>query len=357
MTNDQPALATTPRSLSLGSFLAITGSFALISLGITLLAPGLGPTRVDVMTALHQWLTHSAETGPMPAEATILMTLRMPRVALAWMAGAALALGGAVFQAVLRNPLATPYTLGVASGGALGASLAMSFPLLTMGLGPGRAVQVWSLAGSMVVMAGIFALARGRRDLGTVGLLLAGVVFSSVCGAAMLLLRHLAEPNRLVRMDRWMMGNLDVAGWEPVLALMPFWVLGLAVLTLQARRLNALALGEEIAEARGVHVARVQLVGLCTGSLLVAAVVAATGPIGFVGLMVPHMVRGLLGHDYRLTLPCTIMLGGVFLVLCDALARTIAYPTELPVGILTAMLGGPFFLLILIRYRPFTRIS
>jgi len=328
----------------------VVGLFALGSLTVLAFAPLYGPVQLDVVTAWRAWWSHAPASGEsLPTEAAILMSLRLPRVALGWLVGAGLALAGAAFQGMLRNPLAEPYTLGVAGGGALGAVVAVSWPVLAPPVWFISGVQLWSLLGSGIVVAVIHGLARRRADLSPAGLLLAGVVLASICGAGLMLVRYLAEPNRLARLDRYLMGGLDVAGWSAVRAALPFLVPGIVLLLLEARRLNLLCLGEALAEARGVDVARLQRSCFLSGSLIVAATVAVAGPIGFVGLIVPHMVRSVVGPDHRLLLPCSALAGGGFLVLCDVAARTMLTAQELPVGILTALMGGPFFLVMLLR--------
>jgi iron complex transport system permease protein len=180
-------------------------------------------------------------------------------------------------------------------------------------------------------------------------ILLAGVTINILCGAAILLLRYLVSPHLLVAMDRWMMGGLDVVGYREILTLLPLLLPGLGLLFVQSQALNQLAFGEEMAEGHGVHVARVQKQVLLGTGVLAAAAVALAGPIGFVGLIIPHVVRRLSGADHRIVLPACFCLGGAFLTVCDLVARTIVSPTEMPVGIMTAMVGGPVFLRMLFR--------
>jgi iron complex transport system permease protein len=180
-------------------------------------------------------------------------------------------------------------------------------------------------------------------------ILLAGVTINILCGAAILLLRYLVSPHLLVAMDRWMMGGLDIVGYRDLIALLPFALPGLALLVASANALNQLALGEEMALGHGVSVGAVQKKILLGTGLSCAAAVSLAGPIGFVGLIVPHAVRRLSGADNRLVLPASFFLGGSFLTLCDLAARTVVAPTEMPVGIITAMVGGPVFLRILFR--------
>ena len=289
--------------------------------------------------------------GPEKTTATILWELRVPRVVLGFVAGGTLALVGATLQAVLRNPLATPYTLGVTGGGALGAVIALSVPALHLSLGPVTTVQLFALAGCGLALLFIYALARRPEGASMGVLLLAGVTVGILCGALMLLVRFLAKPHLLVAMDRWVMGGLDVVGTRELAGLAPFLLPGLGLLVMQIPSLNHLSLGEEMAAGHGVDVAAVHREVFFGAGLATAAVVSITGPIGFVGLIVPHAVRRLSGFDHRVVLPASFLLGGSFLIACDAAARTLLTATEMPVGILTALVGGPIFIWILLRRR------
>lgn len=283
----------------------------------------------------------------------ILWGLRVPRVLLGLLAGGTLALVGASLQVILRNPLATPYTLGVTGGGALGAVIAISIPGLQMTLRPlaFSTVQLFALAGCAATLLLIYAFARRPQGISTTLLLLAGVTIGILCGALMLLVRYLASPNLLVAMDRWVMGGLDEPGYRGLAALAPFLLPGLGLLALQIPTLNHLSLGEDMAAGHGVDVAAVHREVFFGAGLATAAVVSVTGPIGFVGLIVPHAVRRLSGFDHRIVLPASFLLGGAFLVACDTLARLVVAPSEMPVGILTALVGGPVFIGILLRRR------
>jgi len=288
----------------------------------------------------------SAATTP-----DILWSLRMPRVILGFLAGGTLAAVGAAFQVILRNPLAEPYTLGVASGGALGAAVAFWIPGLAVTLGPLSSLQLFSLAGCGAALALIYVLAHRPHGISMSTLLLAGVTIGILCGALIMLVRFLAKPTILVAMERWVMGGLDIFGYREVAALVPFLLPGLGLLAVQVPSLNHLSLGEEMAAGHGVDVAAVQREVFLGAGLATAAVVSVAGPIGFVGLIVPHAVRRLSGFDHRIVLPASFLVGGAFLVACDALARIIVTPAEMPVGILTALIGGPIFIRILLARK------
>ncbi len=283
-----------------------------------------------------------------PAEANIVLMQRLPRVLLGLLAGGGLAVAGGVFQALLRNPLATPHTLGVSAGGALGAVAAISIGLGGAGRLPVTSVQFFALAGALVNAGIVYLLARRARRISPLKLLLAGVTLGLICSALIMFVRFVSDPWKLVMVDRWLMGGLDVQGYRTVAAVLPFFLPALVLMVWEANALNQIAMGEEMAGGRGVDVGAVQREAFVAGSVLTASVVSVAGPIGFVGLIVPHAVRVVLGPDHRVLLPVSFFAGGAFLAAADTVARSAFAPSELPVGVLTAMLGGPFFLLLLV---------
>ncbi len=268
---------------------------------------------------------------------------------LAFLVGGSLAVAGSALQVVLRNPLAEPFILGIAGGGAVGAVIAISVPGLFVQAGPFSSVQFLSLLGCVVCVGGIYRLATSSTGISMTTILLAGVTVNILCGAAILLVRYLVSPHLLVAMDRWMMGGLDVVGYRELSALLPLLLPGLALLFMQGHALNQLAFGEEMAVGHGVNVASVQKQVFLGTGLATAGAVSLAGPIGFVGLIIPHAVRRLSGVDHRVVLPASFCLGGAFLTVCDLVARTVVAPTEMPVGIITALVGGPVFLRILLK--------
>ena len=338
-------------------FCVVTGAFAVFAAVTVVVAPMFGAESVGPAEAWRAWLDWrgAADGVPRPPEVDIFFYLRLPRIAMAFLTGAVLSLVGAAFQAMLRNPLAEPYTLGVASGGAFGAALAfflpVYWPFVAFAWGPFNHVQIFSFFGAALAVVVIYALARGKGRRSAVELLLAGVTMGMIFSALIMAVRYFTRPDLLVGMDRWMMGGLDVGGWRDVGATLPLLGVGSFALLRRARDLDQIAFGEELAMGRGVHVARLQREIFFAGSMAVGAVVAAAGPIGFVGLIVPHTVRRMIGPDHRLLLPCAMLAGGGFLVACDTFARTILAPTELPVGVVTSLLGGPFFIWLLVRAR------
>ncbi len=282
--------------------------------------------------------------------AVVFWQLRLPRVLLGLLAGGALAISGAGLQTLFRNPLAEPYTLGVASGAALGAVVAQQFapPSAELAI---PVVFVAAFAGAAAVTLFLLMLARGRFGFETATLLLAGIAITLSCSAVILLLQYLADFTRTFRMVRWMMGGLAVVGYREVIWAAPWVLAGGAVLFSQRWTLNQLLAGEELASSRGVDLRRLRLWVLGVTSAMVGALVAVTGPIGFVGLIVPHILRRVTGHDHGYLLPACLLGGGAFLALSDLAARVVMAPAELPVGVLTALLGGPFFLWLLLSRR------
>ncbi len=283
--------------------------------------------------------------------ATVVLGLRLPRVLLAALAGGGLAVAGVAFQALTRNPLADPAVLGVASGAALGAVLAQIAGLegsLLAALGLAAA----SFVGALVAATAVYLIASVGGRLPVQTLLLAGVIVGLFFSAAITLIISLVDFARLGGILHWLMGSLGALGYRPVAVMALGCLIGGALLYSQARALNLLALGEESALQLGVEAERVKRVSFIAASLLTGVVVAHTGPIGFVGLIVPHAVRMVLGSDNRALIPAAAGAGAAFLVLADTLARVALRPAELPVGVITAFCGAPFFIYLLrTRFR------
>lgn len=291
------------------------------------------------------------------AVAKAIFDRRFPRALLALQVGITLALCGATFQILFRNPLATPYTLGIASGGSLGALVAirMGWAFAIVGL---SSLTMSAFLGSLIVVGAVFFIARGSRRLTTNELLLAGVTMGLFCSAMMMLVTAVSNERETFAMVRWMMGSLDPITTLQGASLLPLLVPAWVILLMHARALNQYRLGDELAYSRGIDVVRLQTVCVLVCSLATAAVVARCGPIGFVGLVVPHMVLLLFGSDCRLLLPASAIAGGAFLIVCDwgsqvtmrvagwATGRQLGSAT-LPIGVVTAVVGVPTFLLLL----------
>ncbi len=285
--------------------------------------------------------------GPSLAK-EIVLNIRLPRIIFALLVGASLSLVGAAFQVLLRNELATPYTLGISSGGALGAVIAIKTGLDITVLGFSTSV-LFSIAGSVLTIGLIFFIARERYEISAFTLLLAGVTIGLFFSAMILFIHYLADFTETYRMIRWLMGALDVVGWRYPLTVLFVFVPVFVYLLLNAPAFNLLLSGSELARARGVEVRRLQKWTFLLSSVLVGTCVAMAGPIGFVGLIVPHVVRLMIGPDHRRLFPVAVLSGGLFLVWADTIARTVIAPAELPVGIITSLIGGPFFIYLLVR--------
>jgi iron complex transport system permease protein len=309
----------------------------------TLGAPFIGSTELHMARVFSRSLPFATNV-----DAQIFFLARLPRALAAALVGGTLAAAGVVFQGLLRNPLATPYTLGVSAGAALGAMIAITFGAMW----PVGGVATASLAGALIAVLVVYALASARhRGLSTTVLLLAGVTLNAFFSALILFVQYLSDFAETYRALRWLMGDLDVASYRPIVAALPFVIVAFLAFAWLARPLNLLSLGAEAAGSRGVNVVRAQRVAFFSASMATGAAVSVGGPIGFVGIIVPHLVRLVVGADHRIVLPVSTFFGAAFLVMCDALARTAFSPLELPVGIITALIGGPFFLWLLLRRR------
>jgi len=319
----------------LGGVLAL---LALALAGALVLAVTIGVETVSWRAAL---------TAGTPDRA-IVVQARLSRVLLGAVVGAALAGSGVTFQALLRNPLADPYVLGVSAGAAVGATLA-----ILSGAGWAPLLPVWAFLGALGTVALVYAVGRVRGRLVPHVALLAGVVFNAFAGGIIVALTFLARPGRAQEVLLWLVGALGSPAWEHLLAVAAWTALGLLALVVLAPRMNALALGDEGAHSVGIDVEATRRALFVAASLLTGAAVAVAGPIGFVGIVVPHALRLLLGPDHRLLLPASALGGALFLSLCDTAARLAFLPlgSEPGVGVVTALIGGPFFLVLLWRRR------
>jgi iron complex transport system permease protein len=302
-------------------------------------------------SGVHFWETLAilaGKTNPDSATATILYQIRLPRVILAAFVGGSLALGGLVFQALLRNPLAEPYILGISGGSAIGAILAM---LLGLSYFPG--VTIFSFTGSLLVLAFVTTLAgttMGNTMLSRDSLLLGGVMMNAFCAAVIMFLISMTRSFQVQHILYWLMGDLATMqkGQLPILLLvLPCFV----IIFILARPMNLLLLGRETAAAMGINVKSIVMLLLVITSLMVSIIVSLSGLIGFVGLVIPHIFRLLLGPDHRLLVPSCLLGGASYLIVCDLLARVLPSSGELPVGIITALIGAPLFIVLLLRSR------
>lgn len=338
--------------MTLGRLLWVIGILTVVLVGAILLALAVGTVRIG-LTEIAGIFLGKIFPNPVPgagAHETIVLSLRLPRILLAGIVGSALGLAGAGFQAISRNPLADPYVLGVSSGAAFGVVVAV----LT-GLGAAAGIlflPLFGFAGALVAAVVVYGIASIDGRLPVQTLLLAGVVVSLFFSSAIMLASSLIQAEELQGVVFYLMGNLRVVSYPAIGILMACLVVGTALIYGQILPLNLLSAGEEAAAQLGVEPERVKRIVFVACSLVTGAAVSASGSIAFVGLMVPHAVRFCVGPDNRLVVPASILTGAIFLILADIVARTVVAPTEIPVGVITAFLGAPFFAYLLrSRYR------
>jgi iron complex transport system permease protein len=325
--------------------LAVTlASFGAATFLVCLLAPLVGSTTIHLSQVFDRSIPFSDNV-----DAQVFFIARLPRVIAAAVVGSGMALAGVVFQALLRNPLASPDTLGVSAGASLGAMLAITFHV-GIGFAGIPVLPLASFAGSLGALMIVYGLvgARHRGTPSTV-LLLAGIAISALLAAVGRFIQYFADFTDTFRSVQWLMGSLDVSGYAPIVAALVPLAIACAGFAMLPRVLDLISMGSESAAARGVDVVRTERIALVSASLSTGAAVALGGPVLFVGIIVPHIVRLIVGPDHRVVLPASALFGASFLVVCDLIARTILAPVELPVGIVTAILGGPFFLWLLFR--------
>jgi iron complex transport system permease protein len=333
----------------------LAGSFLLFSV---LVGISIGTVSVPIFTIIEIMMSKLFGFKSLdqidPMFSSIVLNIRLPRVILAGLVGASLAIAGAAFQGLLRNPLADPYTLGVSSGASVGAVLTLFFKLSIPIIG-GFTLPLLSILFSWATIFFVLAFARKiERSMRVETIILTGIIFSSFLGALISLMIALTG-DELRQIIGWLLGSVSMRGWEYIRIILPFFVLGSVILIFNAKELNAMSFGEERAHHLGVNVQKRKLIILTAGSILTGAAVAVSGTIGFVGLVIPHLSRLLWGPDHRHLLPLSILTGSGFLILADLLSRTIISPTELPIGVITALIGAPVFALILIQRRRMER--
>lgn len=324
-------------------------------LGISLLSLFYSSVKVSVPTILHIIFDHLFGVQLLDAvaknEEMIIWNIRLPRILLAFCVGASLALAGAAFQGLLRNPLADAYTIGVSSGASLGAALVMFFNVTIVGLG-GYTLPFVAIISGFITLMIVFGLVRlSSRHLAIETIILAGIIVSAFISAVVSLLLSLGDRDAMAQIIYWLYGSVGMRGWTYVELIFPFMIIGACILIYHHRELNALALGEEAADHLGVNVKKGKIFLLIGASLLTGAAVAVSGTIGFVGLVVPHLVRLVTGPNHSYVLPLSLLTGGTFLILADLAARTIIAPQELPIGVITALIGAPVFAVLLIREK------
>ncbi|MFD0801516.1 FecCD family ABC transporter permease [Streptomonospora algeriensis] len=312
--------------------------------GVAAGAASIGPG--DIAAALLSRIPSSPVDSPLSGlQEAVLIELRLPRVVLGALVGGLLASAGAAYQGVFRNPLADPYLLGAAAGAGLGATLVLAFGRQLLD-SPGTVVPIAAFAGALAGVAAAYALGSAAGGSGTATLVLAGVAVSSFLSAAQNLVQ-MVRVEELRRIYSWMLGGLGTGGWDDVVMIAPYAAVGVLVLMGCGYLLDLLALGDEKALSLGLNATGVRLLVISAASLATAAAVSVSGLIGFVGIVVPHIVRRLVGTGYRMILPMSLLGGAAFLVAVDIAARSLIAPAELPLGVVTAFFGAPFFVFIL----------
>jgi iron complex transport system permease protein len=329
---------------------ALAGSAGLLAAAL-LLGVGIGAVRIAPQDSISIVLSHLGLGTPVavdPQQDVILWAIRLPRVVLGALVGGALAISGAALQGVFRNPLVDPGIIGVSSGAALGAVIAIMFGLTGAVQG---GLQISAFVFGVLTAFVVYVLARYEGRTETVTLILTGVAVTAIAAAGVGFLIARADDDQLRDIVFWSLGSLGGATWTLVAATLPLVAIGAAVCIVRARRLDLLALGEREARYLGVDTERERTLVIGAAALATSAAVAAVGVVAFVGLVVPHLVRLLIGPAHRLLIPTSFMLGAALLVLADLVARTATAPVELPLGVVTSLIGGPFFLWLLWRTR------
>lgn len=321
------------------------------SVVVVLVSSCFGAARVsgrDLLAALLELVTVGRIDGAVDeTTGAILFQIRLPRVLMGFLVGGTLAIVGATLQALLRNALADPYVLGVSSGAALGVALAM-----LLGLGTIAAVvsvlPLWGFAGGLMALILIYRLAQSHGRLPIHSLLLAGVILNAMLTAVIMFITSIMDPARSAGLMAWLMGSLTPQNWTGLAGIALYVAIGVLLLLHQAPALNLLTQGEDQARSLGIDTERIKQRLYVLTALLTGAVVSVSGMIGFIGMLIPHAVRMAIGSDHRLLMPASAFVGGMFLVLSDTVARTAFAPAEIPVGVVTALAGGPFFLYLLL---------
>lgn len=340
----------TARRVALVSALTIVGLVVAVICGLA-----IGPTSIATSRILGDVLSHAGlgHTTLSPFQSSIIWQLRAPRLVLGLLAGAMLAVAGGTYQGVFRNPLADPYLLGVAAGAGLGATFAI------VDIGGGINTPTWTpllaFVGAMVAVA--FTWGIGGRGLHSNAstLILAGVAVSALLTSMQTFLQQQSSANSIARVYIWLLGSLASASWHSVWLVFPYVIVCTAICVASGRALDVMSVGEDESRSLGLPVRRVRFIVIAASSLGTAAIVSAVGLIGFVGIIVPHIVRLLVGTSYRRILPISVVFGAAFLVFADTLARTVMAPSELPLGVVTAAIGAPVFVIILSLRRRMVR--
>ena len=329
----------TEKTIILKRILTISTGMLLVLIAAAVLGISVGSSGGGFETVIRSIFGKTVADSSLE---DIIWRIRMPRVVLAALVGAALSAGGLVFQALLRNPLAEPYILGISGGAAIGA---ISGILAGLSQFPG--VSVSSFIGSMMTLALLLMISSGRTILRKETLLLSGVMVNAFCSAVIMFLVSMTQDARIHNIIFWLMGDLSLAGFKQVLLLAAIIIPGVAVLFWLSHVMNLLLLGKETAQSLGVNLKVVTVILLGTTSLMVSATVSQCGLLGFVGLVIPHLLRFVVGPDHRVLVPACVLGGGAYMIVCDVLARTLPRQGEMPAGVVTAIIGAPLFIFLL----------
>lgn len=315
----------------------------IISLSIVLAAPFIGMVHISVAAVF------SPQAGG-NQDSEIFWKIRVPRVVFAFIAGGGLTVCGLVFQGMFRNFLATPFTLGISSGAAVGAVVYIISGASASVFGlTGSALS--SLVGALLTALFVYLLANASEGRSSIHLLLGGVAVSYFFSNLIIFFQYLSDFSGLFRITKWLMGNLSAADGRAITVVSIFVASGILLLYLEARNFNLTLVSDEFAQSRGLNLKRFEFVVFFGTSLIIAGVVSFCGPIGFIGIIEPFLCRALFGYDHRVLIPASFLVGGSFLTFCDTIGRTIIAPSEIPVGVITALIGGPFFIWVLVRFR------
>lgn len=309
--------------------------FSIISLILIFLASFFGSIKLSLFDIIHNQESFH-----------IWINMRLPRIILGFLAGSALSLCGMAYQSIFRNPLAEPYTLGISTGATLGCVicvvLGITGTFLSIGLLP-----IFAFLGALLSVIIVYFISK--NNFSTSYMLLAGIGINFFFSALILLFQYFGNEYNLAKIMHWTMGGLDIIGFDRIYQIIPFYLIGMFFIFRSTRELNLLSISEEIAITRGVNIQKLKKVIFVSSSLMIGSICATTGPIGFIGMICPHIMRLIFGYDNRIISIVSIFFGGLFLVICDVFSRTILIPLELPVGIITSLLGGPFFIYLLIN--------
>jgi iron complex transport system permease protein len=313
---------------------------SLIAVVVIVLAPFIGMESISLSSIID------ADVSSVKSD--IFWRIRIPRVIISFIAGSSLAISGMAFQSMFRNSLATPFTLGVSSGAAFGAALYVKIGLVFSLFGI-TGQTIFAFAGAILSIGLVYLLSKIKQGFSVGTMLLAGVAINFFFSSLILFIQFVSDFASSYRIIRWLMGGFEIIGYSDIYNILPFIIVGTIIIIFLSTELNLLSLGEDIAISRGVSLAKVKNTLFFATSLMVSGVISVVGPIGFVGMMVPHISRLIIGSDHKNLALLNILLGGAFLVLCDTLSRILIAPAEIPVGVITALLGGPFFIWLLLK--------